>query len=164
MIYFDGANDYWTSESGNCPNPTKGGDAIFITDLWLQDAPARGVNNSWACGQASHPAGTCTYEDTFFVNETLKAIASRDPARPFFEIWAPHNIHAPLQVPDAYLAKFDFIKDARRQAYAAKVNFIDDQLALVVAALKGAGMWDNTLFVCGAQTRAPAPPRSKRGP
>ena len=148
MIYFDGANDYWTSTSGQCGKTT-------ITDLWKDDAPARGLNSSWACSQASHPAGSCVYEDTFFVNETLAAIAERDPTRPFFEIWAPHNIHAPLQVPDAYLAKFAFIEDPRRQAYAAKVNFVDDQLALVVAALKAAGMWETTLFVLTADNGGP---------
>jgi arylsulfatase I/J len=58
-------------------------------------------------------------------------------------------------VPAAYLAKFAFIEDARRQAYAAKVNFIDDQLALVVAALKAAGMWDNTLFILTADNGGP---------
>ena len=31
---------------------------------------------------------------------------------------------------------------------AAKVRYIDDALAQVVAALKAAGMWENTLFVC----------------
>jgi hypothetical protein len=164
MIYFDGANDYWTSQSGSCGSAP----ATFITDLWLNDAPAFGINNSWTCGQAHQPA-TCVYEDTFFVNETLAAIRDRDPARPFFEVWAPHNIHAPLQVPAAYLNRFSFIEDARRQAYAAKVNYIDDQLALVIAALKAAGLWDNMLFVltsdnggpiCEARARARDVPRA----
>ena len=68
---------------------------------------------------------------------------------------APHNIHAPLQVPQAYADKFSFIKDPNRALYAAKVNFIDDQLATVVAALKAAGMWDNLLFVLTADNGGP---------
>ena len=43
----------------------------------------------------------------------------------FFAIFAPHNIHAPLQVPAAWLSKFSCIEDPRRQAYAAKVAWLD---------------------------------------
>ena len=151
MIYFDGANDFWNSESGSC---VTNNETVLITDLWKDDAPARGLNNSWDCGQANQMV-KCEYEDTFFLNATLDAIKNHDITTPFFEIWAPHNIHAPLQVPSAYLSKFSFIKDARRQAYAAKVNFIDDALALVVSALKTAGMWDNTLFILTSDNGGP---------
>jgi hypothetical protein len=57
-----------------------------LTDLWLNNAPARGINNSWTCSQAKQPS-SCVYEDTFFVNQTLSAIANRNPNKPFFEIW-----------------------------------------------------------------------------
>ena len=152
MIYFDGGNDYWTSECGGCVDGNK--HSMPITDLWKDDAPARGLNNSWDCGQGNQMA-TCEYEDTFFLNATLDAIKNHDNSTPFFEIWAPHNIHAPLSVPTAYLNKFSFINDTRRQAYAAKVNFIDDALALVVDALKTSGMWDNTLFILTSDNGGP---------
>ena len=138
LIYFDGANDYFTSQSGSCGSTP-------ITDLWKDDAPAYGMNNSYSCSQTNQPASG-VYEDAMFLNETLHAIENRDVSRPFFQIWAPHNIHAPLQVPAAYLANFSFIGDSRRQAYAAKVKYTDDALGLVVTALKAAGMWDNLLF------------------
>jgi arylsulfatase A-like enzyme len=178
LIYFDGANDYWTSSEGNCGRAA-------MTDLWLNSAPAKGLNNSYSCSQAHQPA-SCVYEDAMFLQQTLDAIKGRDTSRPYFQIWAPHNIHAPLQVPAAYLSNFSFIADPNRQAYvsfahtaapapdrappqkkrhgtpnaptlappgpipkqAAKVRYIDDALAQVVAALKAAGMWENTLFVC----------------
>ena len=145
-------SDYWTSESGSCG---RGRNATPITDLWKDGAPARGINSSWACSQSYHPESLCTFEDTFFVQETLTSIASRDTSKPFFEVWAPHSIHAPLQVPTPYLTKFSFIKDARRQAYAAKVNYIDDQLATIVAAIKGAGMWEDMLFILTSDNGEP---------
>jgi arylsulfatase B len=147
MIYFDGANDYWTSQSGGCGRAA-------VTDLWLQDAPAFGLNNSYSCSQAHQPA-SCVYEDAMFLQQTLSAIKNRDASRPYFQIWAPHNIHAPLQVPAAYLQNFSFIPDARRQAYAAKVRYVDDALAQVVAALKAAGMWENMIFVLSADNGGP---------
>ena len=151
MIYFDGANDYWTSQSGTCKDG-KNND-VPITDLWLNNAPAYGLNNSYACSQ-SNEAG-CVYEDAFFFNQTIDAIKSRDKSKPFFEIWAPHNIHAPLQVPADYLANFSFIEDPRRQAYAAKVKYIDDKLAAIVQTLKDEGMWDNLLFVLTSDNGGP---------
>jgi arylsulfatase A-like enzyme len=151
--YFDGANDFWTSQSGSCAYAS-GKKDMPLTDLWRNGAPARALNNSWQCSQAHQPA-SCVYEDSFFLNETLHAIRSRNPAKPFAAIWAPHNIHAPLQVPQAYAQKFAFIDDPRRALYAAKVNFLDDQLGLVVQALKDAGMWASTFFVGLADNGGP---------
>jgi len=133
-----------------------------ITDLWLTGngtlpaggAPAYGQNNSWLCSQANQPP-SCVYEDTFFVNHLLAAIAAHDAATPFFGIFAPHNIHAPLQVPAAWLSKFAFIEDPRRQAYAAKVAWLDSQLGLVVDAIKAKGMWSDMLFVLTADNGGP---------
>ena len=39
------------------------------------------------------------------------------------------------QVPESYLQKFSFIDDPNRQAYAAKVNYIDDALGQVIRKL-----------------------------
>jgi arylsulfatase B len=150
MIYFDGANDYWNSQSGSCKD---GKDDVPITDLWLNSAPAYGINNSFACSQSNETG--CVYEDAFFFNQTLTAIKTRDKAKPLFLIWAPHNIHAPLQVPADYLANFSFISDPRRQAYAAKVKYIDDKLAVVVQTLKDEGLWSNLLFVLSSDNGGP---------
>ena len=159
-------SQYWTSISGACANnataDASGKSPMPITDLWLTGngtlpaggAPAYGLNNSWSCSQANQP-GSCVYEDTFFVERLLAAIRSHDTATPFFGIFAPHNIHAPLQVPAAWLSKFSFIEDPRRQAYAAKVAWLDSQLALVVDALKTRSMWDNLLLVLTADNGGP---------
>ena len=109
---------------------------------------------AWLCTQANQPP-SCVYEDTFFVNHLLAAIKAHSVATPFFGIFAPHNIHAPLQVPAAWLSKFAFIEDPRRQAYAAKVAWLDSQLGLVVDALKAKGMWSDLLFVLTADNGGP---------
>lgn len=114
-----------------------------------QPFPLQGLNNSQTCSQANQTP-SCLYEDAFFVERLISAIAAHDPALPFFGIFAPHSVHGPLQVPDAYLQQFDFINSTARRFYAAMVRYIDDQLALVVAALRARGMWDNLLFVLQA--------------
>lgn len=85
--------------------------------------------------QANQPS-SCVYEDAMFLNEMLASIDGADPTTPYFAIWAPHNIHAPLQVPDAYKQKFSFIDWPERQLYAAKVNYIDDALGQVLQKLQ----------------------------
>jgi hypothetical protein len=38
------------------------------------------------------------YEDDLFVANVLREIQAHDPSVPFFYYWAPHNLHAPLEV------------------------------------------------------------------
>ena len=148
QIYFDGANDYWTQIGETCSNGTS------VTDLWITGNgtnnkpygyPAFGLNNSWSCSQSNQPE-SCVFEDTMFVNRAIQTIESQDPTRPLFMIFAPHNCHAPLQVPKAAMDKFSFIEDPRRQAYAAKAWWVDNAIGEIVAALKSKGFWDQTAF------------------
>jgi hypothetical protein len=41
-----------------------------------------------------------------FVERVLAIINAHDPSTPLFLFWAPHIVHAPLEVPQAYLDKF----------------------------------------------------------
>ena len=87
-----------------------------------------------------------------------------------------HLVHSPLCVPEGYIERFDFIRDADdninhdrqckpsrplslrslltrlkemcvRADVAAMVNYLDDVVGNVATALKDAGLWDNTLMV-----------------
>lgn len=149
LTYLDGANDYWTSVTGDWCGSKQ------YTDLWAHDAPAFGLNNSWSCDQ-EHQAG-CAYEDDIFANFTVAAINAHNPATPMFIYFAPHNIHMPLQVPAAQLAKFAKVAtDSQpRQYYSAMVNMVDTHIGMVVDALKTRGMWDNTLLVLSADNGGP---------
>ena len=93
---------------------------------------------------------TPAQEDEIFVEEVLQRINEHDPSVPFFLFWAPHIVHAPLEVPQQYIDKFAWIDYQPRQHYMAMVNFLDDMVGRVVAALKAKGMWDNLLLISTA--------------
>jgi len=159
LVYFNMLNDYWTEAFGqddgrarNCS--TAAHPAPFTAvDLWDGGAPARGLNNSAACSQAA-PRG-CVYEDDLFTARVLATIAASDPAVPQFIFWAPHSVHQPYEAPAAYVDKFAFIDVPARRLYAAQVNYLDDQVARVVAALRARGLWDDLLFVMSSDNGGP---------
>jgi arylsulfatase B len=153
LIYFMHENDYWDDTSYY----TCGKNATTIVDLWKHNETyaggARALNQSWACSQSAQ-AG-CAYVDDIFLAEVLAAINAHDTSTPLFLSWMPHGVHSPLEVPDAYLAKFAFIPDPRRRAYAAMVSHVDAMVGAVAAALKGRGMWDNLLWLAMADNGGP---------
>ncbi len=93
--------------------------------------------------------------DDLFLDEVLSVIAAHDPATPFFLSWTPHGVHSPLEVPDAYLARFGFISDPRRRFYAAMVAHVDAMVGRVAAALKAKGMWEDVLWLTMADNGGP---------
>jgi len=154
LHYFDAANDYWTSAYLQpCAYPTPA-DNFTARDLWDTSAPAHGKNNSVLCSQSNQAPG-CVYEDALFTSRVLASINVTDPNVPFFFVWTPHSVHEPYEVPAEYLAKFSFIDVPVRQFYAAMVNYIDDQIGEVVAALKAKGLWENMLFVVSSDNGGP---------
>ena len=163
--YLDGANDHWTSATGNwC------GDALF-TDLYgggapggrpSPNAPAFGSNNSLACSQRNQAPG-CVYEDDLFAAFAVAAIrAHNSSAGPLFLYYAPHAVHQPLEVPTDSLDKFAYIcandtsaQCANRQSYTAMVNRVDSHVGEIVGALEAAGLWSNTLLTLWADNGGP---------
>ena len=63
----------------------------------------------------------------------------------------------PLQAPPSYMARCaDATKGHKlRQAVCAMAVHMDDGIGNVTAALKAAGMWDNTLVVFSADNGGP---------
>merc|ERR1712070_913647 len=68
---------------------------------------------------------------------------------------APHIVHTPLQVPQAHLDHFSFIKESHRQFYHAMVHFVDEAIGNVTQLLKSEGLWDDTLVVLHADNGGP---------
>lgn len=92
-----------------------------VIDLWSNDGPAHGLNNSHQCTQENQTV--CLYEDQLFANRVMSAIQRKDPHKPFFIFWAPRIVHSPLQVPQRELEQFSFIEDRARQIYHVMVCF-----------------------------------------
>ena len=53
-----------------------------------------------------------------------------------FLYYAAHIVHRPYLVPDSYFRKFDYIDEPFRQIYHTMVNYLDDVVGDIVAALK----------------------------
>jgi len=153
LVYLDGSNSYWDNTcTGWCPYNSN----TKWTDLWHNDGPAIGLNNSWACSQATQLEG-CKYEDDLFTDHLVGVVqAHPDPAQPLFLYFAPHSVHVasdpglPLEVPDAQLAKFAWINNTERRFYAAMVNKVDEQIGRIVDSLRARGMYENLAVVVSA--------------
>jgi arylsulfatase A-like enzyme len=55
--------------------------------------------------------------------------------------------HTPLQAPDEYLKHYAHIANKKRQAFAAMVECLDEQVGRVIAALDKRGLRENTLII-----------------
>jgi arylsulfatase I/J len=134
--YYHHANDYYTEGL-----PLKAIGKINIcfnqyTDLW---GPAQGPATNY-----SHQG---TYEPEIFLNRTLQVIRQHPQNIPLFLVHAFHLVHTPLEVPEAYLLKFEFIDNELRQRYAAMTKYMDDTIGTILSALKKQKLYDNTLIV-----------------
>ena len=143
--YYHHANDYYTENAGSCEYENKRHNPV---DLWDTDHPATGINGT----------GPDNYEEALFREHLLQVVKNHDTTKPLFLYYAPHIVHTPLQVPERYLQKFSFIDDHDRQYYHAMVNYLDDVVGKLVAALKSRGMWDNLLFVTSSDNGGPVYP------
>lgn len=125
--YFHGSNNYYTEVVGRC-------DGVAMVDLWDTDKPASDMNGT-------------EYEEGLFKQRLLDIVNDQNTDNPLFLYYGPHLIHTPLDVPDEYLEKFSFIDTDTRKRYQAMLNYLDDVIGDLIDALKGKGMWDNTLFI-----------------
>ena len=96
--YLNAANDYYNETDWASCYGTQ------IVDLWDTDKPAKGKNGTG-------------YEDALFKERLLQVVSNHDTSIPLFLYYAPHIVHGPLEVPDDYLHKFDFIDDDQRQRF-----------------------------------------------
>tara|TARA_B110000208_G_scaffold61718_1_gene80170 strand:+ start:64 stop:1842 length:1779 start_codon:yes stop_codon:yes gene_type:complete len=167
LFYFHHDNDYWTSRvraddrSQTCP-----GDANQIVDLFHNKKPARGLNNTASeCMTNGHPypvdpvtklpRTSCVYEDQTFLNNILGVVDAHPVTEPLFLFWAPHIVHAPLQVPKEFADMYTYVDDPRRATYLAMVRWLDTAVSNLTATLKRKNMWDNTVVVFSSDNGGP---------
>ena len=135
--YFHHSNDYWKRSLPFTATGTVDVCENQYLDLFYNDGPAL------------HCANTSVYEEEYFLNNTLTVIRDHDVSEPLFLFHAFHLMHTPLEVPQKYLDEFDFItdSDSQRKPYAAMVKYMDDNIGVIVDALKAKGMWDDLLLI-----------------
>lgn len=159
--YYDGYNDQWSMRwIQHC------GSAPHITNLTDFQGPRGGGprNPAW-CSQDNETG--CVFQDDAFLARALDIIAAHDPSTPLFFFFSPHSVHAPLQAPAAYLARFAFVDFMPRRRMMAMVSYLDDLVGKLVTALKAKGLWDDMLFVGssdnGGPTQTLCPPSETQG-
>jgi len=86
------------------------------------------------------------YLTDVFTAEAVDFI-SRHHDAPFFLYLSHTTPHTPLQATAKYLDRYRQIADQRERVYAAMVSSLDDSVGSVIAALKAAGQYENTLIV-----------------
>ncbi|XP_062268692.1 arylsulfatase B isoform X2 [Platichthys flesus] len=87
------------------------------------------------------------YSTELFSQRAISTIEKHNSTEPLFLYVALQAVHAPLQVPERYLAPYSFIKDRQRQLYAGMVSAMDEAVGNITAALQKAGLWDDTVLV-----------------
>lgn len=90
----------------------------------------------------------------------MNAVEKHDPADNLFLFWAPHIVHAPLEVPSEFFLKFRMAEatdkpNHERQLYHAMVNFADTAIGNLTDLLKSKGMWEDTVVVFSADNGGP---------
>jgi len=134
LAMLSGAADHFTNKR-SC------GKGDFV-DMWLNTAPARGLNG--------------TYSEFQYVNHAIAAIRAHDTSRPLFLYMAFQNVHGPTEAPKRFLDLYNnSIFKARRNGLA-QISAVDEGIANLTAALKGKGMWENTLVVFSSDNGGPA--------
>jgi arylsulfatase A-like enzyme len=90
------------------------------------------------------------FEDGQYLTERIAAEAKQFIAQhktnPFF-LYAPFNApHYPMHAPEKYIKRFPSL-DPERRTYAAMISALDDGVGEIMAAVKQAGVLENTMVV-----------------
>ena len=82
----------------------------------------------------------------------------RNRSRPFFLYVAFNAVHTPMQATEKYLTRFGHIADEQRRTYAAMLSAMDDGIGRTLAALRVAGLEENTLIFFFSDNGGPTMP------
>jgi len=104
------------------------------------------------------------YTTELLGKEAVRLIEEHDISKPLF-LYVPFNApHSPLQAPQEYLDRYQSITKPQRQKYAAMVNYEDDQIGRIAAALEKKGIAKNTLVIFSSDNGGPLQSGATNGP
>ena len=152
--FLKGGEDHFTQ--AHCA----GGPDASTVDLWEQGAPARGKNGTYSAFLYADAALSVIR------NFTRDAAAAPDTDLRLFLYLPWHNTHTPLEAPE----RFDYPaypaynnSFAPRMAYNAMARALDEGMGNVTAALKAAGLWEDTLLLFSADNGGWLLPEGRAG-
>ncbi|XP_073680740.1 arylsulfatase B-like [Garra rufa] len=90
---------------------------------------------------------TGLYSTELFTQRATDIITRHTPEKPLFLYVALQAVHAPLQVPERYVAPYGFIKDDHRRKYAGMVSAMDEAVGNISQALQDSGLWNDTVLI-----------------
>ncbi|MCR4413339.1 MAG: arylsulfatase [Thermoguttaceae bacterium] len=98
------------------------------------------------------------YSTFLLADEAVRIIRQHNLAKPLFLYLAFNAVHAPHQVPPAYVEPYRHLDEPRR-TYAGMVAAMDEAIGRVLAALEERRMRQRTLVVFSSDNGGPAPGR-----
>ncbi|XP_064474814.1 arylsulfatase B-like isoform X2 [Ornithodoros turicata] len=95
---------------------------------------------------------TGLYSTDLFTERAVSIIDKHDKSKPMFMYlchMAPHsgNEVDPLQAPQEYIDKFQYIENKNRSTYAAMLNKLDESVGIIMEALHRNDMLNNTILL-----------------
>ncbi|GFN95654.1 arylsulfatase b-like [Plakobranchus ocellatus] len=82
-----------------------------------------------------------------YTQRAVDVISAHDKSKPLFLYMAYQAPHNPLEVPEAYEAQYQDIKDKNRRKYAGLVTMLDEGVANLTRALKTMNLWNDTILI-----------------
>jgi hypothetical protein len=145
---YSGSIDYfthWSKEAENLDRP----------DWWLngvQQVENTDLQGNHAVDANGQPAGG--YSVDLLADKAVSLIQSRDVSKPMMLYLAFNGIHASVQAPASYVAKYGnpsdasrYVADPLRRLVVAAVDCMDVAMGRVLTALDAAGIADDTIVV-----------------
>ena len=96
------------------------------------------------------------YSAHIFTARAEKIIAEHDHNKRLFLYLAYQNVHCPSEVPPQYIAPYSALDEPRR-TFAGMLSCLDEGVGNVTAALKAAGIWNDTVVWFQTDNGAPTP-------
>merc|ERR1711953_467868 len=87
------------------------------------------------------------YGTDLYSQREREILNNAESGKPFFLYYSMQNVHYPLQAPEHFKIKYNWIEDEKRRNYAAMVATMDQGFGDLIQMLKLNGHWENTLVI-----------------